>query len=148
MQVTASSGKPKKIKSTAEARDFLRSRCAVACTLDLVGDKWSLLVVRDLFRGSVTYGELQNSLERIPTNLLADRLKRLEAAGLIAKSAYQEHPVRYAYGLTEKGKELGDVLLALVRWGKKHIPGTQAMVRPAAHSAEVRNPAAKRNRKS
>jgi len=66
--------------------------------------KWSLLVVRDLLRGNVTYGELQNSPEGIPTNILADRLKRLEEAGLIAKSAYQEHPVRYAYELTEKGK--------------------------------------------
>ena|ERR1700722_11998951 len=150
MQVTPSSGKPKmtKPKPKTGVPGFLRSPCAVACTLDLVGDKWSLLVVRDLFRGSVTYGDLQNSLERIPTNLLADRLKKLEAAGLIAKSAYQEHPVRYAYRLTEKGKELGDVLLALVRWGQKHIPGTQAMGRPATHSAPARKPDAKRNRKS
>jgi DNA-binding HxlR family transcriptional regulator len=89
-------------------RGFRRSPCAVACTLDLVGDKWSLLVVRDLLRGNVTYGELQNSPEGIPTNILADRLKRLEEARLIAKSAYQEHPVRYAYGLTEKGKALSE----------------------------------------
>jgi len=114
-------------KMGREAGGVRRSPCAVACTLDLVGDKWSLLVVRDLLRGSVTYGELQNSLERIPTNILADRLKKLEAAGLIERSAYQEHPVRYAYALTEKGKDLGDVLLALVRWGKKYIPGTQAL---------------------
>lgn len=86
-----------------------------------------MLVVRDLLRGRATYGELQNSPERIPTNLLADRLRKLEDAGLIIKSAYQEHPVRYAYVLTEKGKALGDVLLAFVRWGKKHIPGTQAL---------------------
>ena len=96
----------------------------MACGLDLVGDKWTLLVVRDLLRGNVTYKELQNSPERIPTNILADRLKKLEDASLIAKSAYQEHPVRYAYRLTEKGEELGDVLMAFVRWGKKHIPGT------------------------
>jgi DNA-binding HxlR family transcriptional regulator len=80
----------------------------------------------------VTYGELQNSPEGIPTNILADRLKRLEEAGLITKSAYQEHPVRYAYGLTEKGKALSDVLLALVRWGKKHIPGTRTLESPSA----------------
>jgi DNA-binding HxlR family transcriptional regulator len=94
MQVTRSRRKPKRIKPKTEARGFLRSPCAVACTLDLVGDKWSLLVVRDLLRGNVTYGELQNSPEGIPTNILADRLKRLEEARLIAKSAYQEHPVR------------------------------------------------------
>ena len=109
MQVTRSNAKT--VKPKTQARGFQRSPCAVACTLDLVGDKWSLLVVRDLLRGNVTYGELQNSLERIPTNILADRLKRLEEARLIAKSAYQEHPVRYAYGLTEKGKALSDVLL-------------------------------------
>jgi DNA-binding HxlR family transcriptional regulator len=99
-----------------------------------VGDKWSLLVVRDLLRGNVTYGALQDSPEGIPTNILADRLKRLEQDGLIAKSPYQDHPVRYTYRLTEKGKALGDVLLALVRWGKKHIPGTQVLKMPAAPS--------------
>lgn len=129
MQVTETSRKPKRTKGKPEAPEFLRSRCAVACTLDLVGDKWSLLVVRDLLRGSATYGELQNSFEGIPTNILADRLRKLEEAGIIAKSAYQQHPVRYSYELTKKGKSLGDVLLAIVRWGKKHIPGTQVLLR-------------------
>jgi DNA-binding HxlR family transcriptional regulator len=114
-------------KPKPQAADFPRSPCAVACSLDLVGDKWSLLLVRDLLRGNVTYGELQNSPEKIPTNILADRLKRLEKAGLISKSPYQQHPVRYAYGLTEKGKGLSDVLSAFVRWGKKNIPGTRVM---------------------
>jgi DNA-binding HxlR family transcriptional regulator len=77
MQVTRPGRKSKKIKLKTEAGGFLRSPCAVASTLDLVGDKWSLLVVRDLLRGNVTYGELQKSPERIPTNILADRLKRL-----------------------------------------------------------------------
>jgi DNA-binding HxlR family transcriptional regulator len=148
MQVTHYTGKPKKIKPKTEAGGFLRSPCAVACTLDLVGDKWSLLVVRDLLRGNVTYGELQNSPEGIPTNILADRLKRLEEAGLIAKSAYQEHPVRYAYELTEKGKALGDVLLAFVRWGKKHIPGTRTLGSPAPYSVRGQKPITKQERKS
>jgi DNA-binding HxlR family transcriptional regulator len=125
MQVTVSRRKPRGRKP--KAGGFLRSPCAVASTLDLIGDKWSLLVVRDLLRGNVTYGELQNSPEGIPTNILADRLKRLEAAGLVSKSAYQEHPVRFEYELTEKGKALRDVLGALVRWGKKHIPGTRTI---------------------
>jgi DNA-binding HxlR family transcriptional regulator len=99
----------------------------VASTLDLVGDKWSLLVVRDLLHGKSTYGELLDSPERIPTNILADRLKRLENAGLVVKSEYQERPVRYAYALSEKGMALGDVLMALVRWGKKYIPGTRTL---------------------
>jgi len=135
------------MKPKAEMRDFLRSRCAVACTLDLVGDKWSLLVVRDLLRGNVTYGELQKSPEGIPTNILADRLKKFEDAGLIAKSAYQEHPIRYAYELTEKGKALGDVLLAFVRWGTKHIPGTKVMEMPAPQSVRGGKPASKQDGK-
>jgi DNA-binding HxlR family transcriptional regulator len=104
-----------------------RSPCPIASMLDVVGDKWSLLVVRDLLRGKTTYGELLQSPERIPTNILADRLRRLEEAGLIVRSAYQERPVRYAYTLTEKGAALEDVLLALVQWGKRHIPGTRTL---------------------
>jgi DNA-binding HxlR family transcriptional regulator len=146
MQVTPSKRNLKGPK--AEASGFLRSPCAVACTLDLVGDKWSLLVIRDLLRGNVTYGELQNSPEGIPTNILADRLKRLEESGLIAKSAYQQHPVRYAYELTKKGKALRGVLLALVRWGREHIPGTRTLESPAPHTARSRKPAGTQVRKS
>lgn len=119
------------MKSKTKAAHLRRSPCAVACTLDLVGDKWSLLVIRDLLQGNVTYGALANSREGIPTNILADRLKKLEQAGLVSKSAYQEHPVRYKYELTEKGKELKDVLRAIVQWGKKNIPGTVALNRQA-----------------
>ena len=71
--------------------------------------------------------KLRRSPERIPTNLLADRLKRLEAAGVIARSVYQERPTRYTYQLTEKGKALGHVLRAVAEWGKKHIPGTRTL---------------------
>ena len=105
--------------------------CPIASTLDLVGDKWSLLVIRDLLHGKATYGELASSPEKIPTNILADRLRRLEDAKLIVSSAYQERPVRYAYKLTKKGAELGEVLLALVKWGKEHIPGTRTYGEPA-----------------
>src|ERR1700722_8417045 len=97
------------------AKPLTRSLCAVANSLDIVGDKWSLLVVRDLLHGKRTYGELADSPERIPTNLLADRLKRLESAGIIVSTPYQQRPVRYSYTLTPKGKDLGSVLLALVR---------------------------------
>jgi DNA-binding HxlR family transcriptional regulator len=109
------------------AKPTTRSACAIANSLDILGDKWSLLVVRDLFHGKRTYGELARSPERIPTNILADRLVRLEKAGIVASNPYQERPVRYAYTLTPKGRALGDVLLAIVRWGKQHIPGTVAM---------------------
>ena len=76
--------------STAKA--FARSACAIANSLDIVGDKWSLLVVRDLLHGKRTYGELADSPERIPTNILAERLKRLEHAGIITSTPYQQRP--------------------------------------------------------
>src|SRR5215469_858232 len=119
------------------AKSFTRSACAVANSLDIVGDKWSLLVVRDLLNGKRTYGELVNSPERIPTNILADRLKRLEDAGIIVSTPYQERPTRYAYTLTPKGNALGDVLLAFVRWGKQHIPGTVALRQGPASDGSV-----------
>ena len=109
------------------AHGFARSPCPIASALDVVGDKWSLLVVRDMLRGKHTYSELLGSPERIPTNLLAERLDRLERAGLISSSAYQQRPVRYAYALTDKGMALGEVLKAYVQWGKRYIPGTRTL---------------------
>jgi DNA-binding HxlR family transcriptional regulator len=117
------------------AKPLARSACAVANSLDILGDKWSLLVVRDLLHGKRTYGELSQSRERIPTNILAERLKRLESAGIISSTPYQERPVRYAYALTPKGSALSEVLLAFVRWGKRYIPGTVAMTRDAVGGA-------------
>src|SRR5258708_31494986 len=106
------------------AKPFARSACAIANSLDILGDKWSLLVVRDLLYGKRTYGELALSPERIPTNMLADRLERLESAGIVTRTPYQQRPVRYAYTLTPQGRALGHLLLAFVRWAKQHIPDT------------------------
>ena len=108
-------------------RRFARSPCPVANALDVVGDKWSLLVIRDLLSGKQTYTDLLTSPEGIPTNLLAERLARLQRAGLLTRSAYQRRPVRYAYTLTDKGKALGEVLKAYVAWGKRYIPGTMTL---------------------
>ena len=124
---------------TDMSEGFPRSPCPIASTLDLVGDKWSLLIIRDMLHGKRTYGELLDSPERIPTNILADRLKRLEQAGIISRSAYQERPVRHAYALSDKGRDLGEVLLALVRWGKRHIPGTRTLTE-ASSGPERRAP--------
>ncbi|GAB3792181.1 winged helix-turn-helix transcriptional regulator [Dyella agri] len=133
----------------SSAKPFARSACAVANSLDIVGDKWTLLVVRDLLHGKTTYGELADSPEHIPTNILAERLKRLEAAGIIVGTPYQQRPVRYAYTLTPKGKALGDVLLAFVRWGKQHIPGTMVMGQgPANAGAATKAAAMPRTRKT
>ena len=107
----------------------MRSPCPIANTLDIVGDKWTLLVIRDLFAGKSTYGEFQSSPEGIPTNILADRLKRLAGHGIIQKTPYQQNPVRYAYQLTNTGRSLGPLLEQLVKWGKKNIAGTEARMK-------------------
>jgi DNA-binding HxlR family transcriptional regulator len=104
---------------------FKRSPCPIASALDILGDRWSLVVVRDLlFRDRHTYGELLDAPEGISTNILAERLRRLEGAGIIAKEAYQTRPRRYRYRLTEKGEALRPVLVSMVRWANMHIPGT------------------------
>lgn len=112
------------VTSVDEPRE-LRSNCPVAATLDLVGDRWTLLVLRDLFAGKQRYGELQASSEHIPTNILADRLKRLEAAGLIESEPYQQRPRRLAYRLTPAGRDLGPVIVALANWGVRYVRGTR-----------------------
>jgi len=100
-----------------------RSRCPVACTLDVLGDRWTLLVVRDLIRGKRRFAELVESPERIPTNILADRLKRLVSLGVIQSRRYSDHPPRVEYQLTAKGEDLRPVLRAMVDWGIKHAGG-------------------------
>ena len=79
--------------------------------------------MRDLLRKRDTYSQIAAE-ERIPTNILADRLKKMEASGLIRAEPYQQRPVRYKYVLTEKGRDLGEVLASLAKWGKKHVGGT------------------------
>ena len=98
-----------------------RSQCPVTFALDRVGDKWSLLVVRDLmFRGRRTYGEFLESGEGIATNVLADRLKCLQAEGIIEKIRDPENKRRYLYNLTEKGFDFTPLLLEMIRWSAKY----------------------------
>lgn len=103
--------------------DF-RSTCSIARTLELVGDKWTLLIVRDLiWHGKQTFQALQDSAEGVPSNILSERLKRLTKWGLVRRNAYQQKPVRYAYYLTEEGKSLEPILLQIMAWGYKHLDG-------------------------
>ena len=111
----------KTVKSNASCS---RSKCPVSCTLDLLGDKWTLLLVRDLLLGKGTYTEFQQSPEGIPTNILAERLKRLQAAGIIEKLPYQDRPVRYRYKLTRKGRDLYPLISAMIDWGNRYVDGT------------------------
>jgi DNA-binding HxlR family transcriptional regulator len=99
-----------------------RTRCPIAYSLDLFGDRWSLVIVRDMLMGKKRFGEFLESSERITTNVLTDRLSQLEADGLIEKTAYQTNPVRFEYGLTDNGRSLLPVLQALCRWTGRHFP--------------------------
>ena len=101
----------------------MRSRCPVACTLDVLGDRWSLLVIRDIVRGKSRFAEFLASPEGIPTNILADRLKRLTAQGIIRGRRYIQHPPRLEYSLTAKGEDLRPVMRAMVDWGVRHAGG-------------------------
>jgi DNA-binding HxlR family transcriptional regulator len=108
-----------------------RSVCPLACTLDVIGDKWTLLVIRDLACGKRFFNEFCQSPERIATNILASRLEKLVGSGLVSKRSCPEAPNRDEYNLTAKGKSLGPVLAAVAEWGLAHIPGTKALLVPS-----------------
>jgi len=108
---------------------FQRSSCPITNVLDLIGDKWTLLVIRDLVLGKRRYQEFLTSPEEIASNILTERLNRLQIAGLISRRAYQQNPVRYEYLLTKKGKALEPILEAIIVWGKKQFPGSKRFPR-------------------
>ncbi len=106
-----------------------RSCCPVACTLDLIGDRWTMLVIRDLFRGVTRYRDFQRSPEGIATNILASRLAMLTEHGIVDK--VEGATTRWKeYRLTERGRSLGPVLVAVARWGLENIEGTEARLAP------------------
>ncbi len=114
-----------------------RSHCPIAFALDTFGDKWSLLVLRDvLFMRKRHYHEFLASEEGISTNILADRLRRLKADGLIAKVRDRKNRRRYVYRPTQKGLDLLPVILEIVRWSAKYDPQTAA---PRSFVQRLRN---------
>jgi DNA-binding HxlR family transcriptional regulator len=101
-----------------------RSGCPVSLSLERFGDRWSLLIIRDLMvRGFRTFKELQDSGEKIATNILADRLKKLEAAGIITAEVEPTDGRKLNYRLTEKGIDLAPLILELLIWGARHEEG-------------------------
>jgi DNA-binding HxlR family transcriptional regulator len=106
-----------------------RSVCPVACALDLLGDKWTLLVVRDMACGKTLFKEFSTSPERIASNILSDRLDRLVRSGLAESFTPTAAAVRSGYRLTTKGKSLLPVLGAIRDWGLMHIKGTEARMK-------------------
>ena len=104
-----------------DEEDCRRSACAISMALENIGDKWSLLILRDLmFTDKRSYGELQASEEKIATNILAARLLSLEASGLIRKAVDPNNGRRSLYFLTEKGIDLLPVIIELRQWVEKH----------------------------
>ena len=98
-------------------------KCPIAFALDIFGDKWSLIILRDmLFKGKRHYGEFLTSTEKISTNILANRLEKLESEGLIDKTQDSENLSRFVYSLTDKGKDLLPLLLEMVKWSVKYDP--------------------------
>jgi DNA-binding HxlR family transcriptional regulator len=96
-------------------------RCPVARTLDIIGERWTILVLRDLLlEGPRRFQDFERSLGGISPNPLSARLKRLEDAGVVERRFYEQHPPRAEYLLTPKGRALGPVLKALLEWGRKH----------------------------
>jgi DNA-binding HxlR family transcriptional regulator len=100
-----------------------RSDCPVACSLDLVGDRWTLLIVRDLLMGKRRFSEFLASGEGITTSILTERLQRLGQAGLVERWRYLQRPPRYEYRLTDRGAELSSVVKAIAVWGQANLPG-------------------------
>ena len=116
---------PRKSKRHPHAGSALRSPCPIAGALDLVGDRWTLLVIRDLLLyDKHRFAEFLASPERIASNILADRLDRLESCGLVERRKYADHPPREEYHLTARGRDLAPVLRELIRWGQLHVRGT------------------------
>ena len=102
-----------------------RSPCPVTNTLDLIGDKWTLLIIRDmLFLKKRLFNEFLVSPEGIATNILTHRLKQLERSCIIEKHPYRKAPIRYEYMLTKRGENLRPLLMEMIRWGNKYIKGT------------------------
>jgi DNA-binding HxlR family transcriptional regulator len=100
-------------------RDYSGQNCSIAGTLELIGERWTLLILRDAFHRVRRFEDFQRRLG-IARNVLSNRLQTLVDAGILERRLYQEHPARYEYRLTEKGIGLWPVLMTLVKWGDKY----------------------------
>lgn len=113
--------------------------CSIAAALEVIGDRWTILILRDAFRGIRRFEEFRRDLD-IARPVLADRLRRLVDHGVLQKVRYQEHPPRHEYRLTPMGRELSPALVALMRWGDRYLSGgvapTVLVHEPCGHELE------------
>ena len=117
-------------------------RCSIARTLDVIGESWTLLIIRDVLQGARRFDDLQTNLG-VATNTLTSRLKRLTDAGVLERRPYQDNPPRFEYALTEKGRSLSPILLSLTQWGDAYLAGSEGPPRfivhePCGHRAAVK----------
>ena len=119
----------------------MRSSCPISTALDIFGDKWSLLIIRDmLFKGKKSYAEFMDSEEKIATNILADRLQLLECNGIISKENHPDNKVKKLYTLTPKGIELLPVLVEIIVWSEQYYdvhPYAKAFVKGIKKNKEL-----------
>lgn len=114
------------------AREY-DARCPVARTLNIIGDRWAILILRDfILQGPRRFQDFPPSLKGITPAVLSQRLKDLEAHGIIEARLYSDHPPRYEYNLTEKGRELRPVLRAMKDWGERWAPIERRSGKPVA----------------
>ncbi|HEY3492903.1 MAG TPA: helix-turn-helix domain-containing protein [Solirubrobacterales bacterium] len=113
-------------------RDYPGLDCSVAKALEVIGERWSLLIVRSVMHGNRRFGEMQEQLG-IARNVLSARLQRLVDEEILERRAYQESPPRYEYFLTEKGLDLWPALIALLSWGDRYSPSPEGPRRLIVH---------------
>jgi DNA-binding HxlR family transcriptional regulator len=109
--------------------------CPIANALDIIGDRWTMLILRDLFMGRRRYRDLQEALAGIPPTLLTERLRLLENEGILLRQIYSDSPLRADYELSPKGRELADVMMALARWGERNYPSEDGAHYHAIHQS-------------
>ncbi|HET7443948.1 MAG TPA: helix-turn-helix domain-containing protein [Solirubrobacterales bacterium] len=112
--------------------DYPGQICSVAKSLEVIGERWSLLIVRDVMNGNRRFGEIQSSLG-VARNVLSARLQHLVEEGILERRAYHENPPRYEYFLTDKGLDLWPALIALLNWGDKYSAGPEGAPRLIVH---------------
>jgi DNA-binding HxlR family transcriptional regulator len=113
-------------------RDYPDQNCSIAKSLEVIGERWTLLIVRDVMNGNRRFGELQRSLG-VARNVLSARLQRMVDEEILERRAYQESPPRYEYFLTEKGLDLWPALIALLNWGDRYSAGPEGPPKLIVH---------------
>jgi DNA-binding HxlR family transcriptional regulator len=108
--------------------------CSIAGTLEIIGDRWTILTLRDAFRGIRRFEHFHDDLG-VARNLLSDRLAKLVSHGILEKVLYEERPPRYEYRLTPKGRDLSPALVALLQWGDRHLAGPAGPPIELVHAA-------------